>query len=202
VKEQDIKIEEEARRFFVMLDRNKDGVIDREEARRVPTLRDFDRYDLNLDGKISIDEYIEAYRDEQGRRGRGSRAGEAILPGTDQPPPEEEKRPVVYRAGKLPKELPAWFGQMDEDKDGQVGLYEWKKSGKPITGPDGFLSMDANGDGFLTVEEVLRYLRATNQLPTVLVGGPSPGQPGGRMPGAGGGMMGGRGRGAGAGARK
>ena len=196
-KEEDIKIEEEARRFFPMLDRNKDGVLDRDEARRVPALRDFDRYDLNFDGKISIDEFIEAYRDEQGKRGAAAGPAKPLLPGRPAAPLEEDKRPVVYRVGKLPKELPAWFALMDEDKDGQVGLYEWKKSGKPVTGPDSFLAMDANGDGFLTVEEVLRYLRATGQLPNTAVGGPSTGgQPGiGIAGGRGGmgGMMGGRG---------
>ena len=81
-------------------------------------------------------------------------------PGSDPvlepPPPEEEKRPVVYRAGKLPKELPPWFAQMDEDKDGQVGLYEWKKAGRPVSE---FQAMDLNGDGFITVEEALRYVK-------------------------------------------
>lgn len=37
-----------------------------------------------------------------------------------------DKRPTVYRAGKLPeKGLPAWFVQLDTDQDGQVALYEW-----------------------------------------------------------------------------
>jgi hypothetical protein len=66
----------------------------------------------------------------------------------------EEKRPAVYKYGNLPKELPAWFAQLDTDKDGQVGLYEWKKGGGDIRK---FMEMDRNGDGFLTVEEVLRY---------------------------------------------
>jgi EF hand len=76
---------------------------------------------------------------------------------TPPPPPEEEKRPVVYRVGKLPKELPPWFAQLDEDKDGQVGLYEWKKAGRPL---NEFQAIDLNGDGFITVEEALRYGKA------------------------------------------
>jgi hypothetical protein len=81
-------------------------------------------------------------------------------PLVEPPPPEEEKRPVVYRAGKLPKELPQWFAQMDEDKDGQVGLYEWKKAGRPLSE---FQAMDLNGDGFITVEEALRYAKAESK---------------------------------------
>jgi Ca2+-binding EF-hand superfamily protein len=188
-KEEDAKIEEEGRRFFTMLDRNKDNVIDKEEARFSPTLRDFDRYDLNKDGKISVDEYVEAYRDEQAQRGRGSRAqsGDVILPAAA--PPVEEKRPTVYRAGKLPKELPPWFAQLDKDNDGQVGLYEWKAAGKTTIE---FLAMDANGDGFLTVEEVLRFQKVNKKAgkpgPGGVAGqrGRGPGGPGPWSPGAGG----------------
>jgi len=76
------------------------------------------------------------------------------VPGTDQAQEEEKKKPLVYRAGNLPPQLPSWFAQYDTDKDGQVGLYEWKAAGQPIAR---FVEMDQNGDGFLTVEEVLRF---------------------------------------------
>ena len=67
--------------------------------------------------------------------------------------------PLVYRSSNLPKELPAWFAQLDTNHDCQVGLYEWKASGRSI---EEFRRMDRNNDGFLTVEEVLFYL-AQNQ---------------------------------------
>ena len=44
------------------------------------------------------------------------------------------------------------FQQLDTDQDGQIGLYEWRTSGRPI---DEFEKYDRNGDGFLTIEEVL-----------------------------------------------
>jgi Ca2+-binding EF-hand superfamily protein len=155
-KEEDAKIDEEARLAFARMDQNKDGYLDREEAGR--WIRDFDRYDLNKDGKLSIEEYTESYRDTAARQGRGSRAigGANIVPG-EEAPPEEDKRPIVYRFGKLPKELPKWFTDLDTDKDGQVGLYEWKAGGRTTVE---FLSYDANADGFLTVEEVMRVERA------------------------------------------
>jgi hypothetical protein len=67
----------------------------------------------------------------------------------------EERRPVVYRAGRLPRGLPDWFTQLDTDGDAQIGLYEWKHSGRPL---EEFRAMDRNNDGFVTVEEVLWYL--------------------------------------------
>jgi hypothetical protein len=65
---------------------------------------------------------------------------------------------VVYRAGNLPLDkLPPWFAQLDTDRDGQIGLYEWRRAGKPL---EDFRAMDRNNDGFLTVEEVLYYQAA------------------------------------------
>jgi hypothetical protein len=53
--------------------------------------------------------------------------------------------------GALPKELPAWFAQLDTDRDAQVGLYECV-----ARQVDEFIRLDQNNDGFLTVPEVLR----------------------------------------------
>jgi hypothetical protein len=75
-------------------------------------------------------------------------------PTTVPAPVEEDRRPTVYRVGKMPKDLPSWFEQLDTDQDGQVGLYEWKAAGRPVSE---FVAMDRNGDGFITVEEALRY---------------------------------------------
>lgn len=71
----------------------------------------------------------------------------------------EEERPVAMRYGKLPKDLPSWFEDYDTDKDGQVGLYEWRKAGKPMAD---FTAMDLNGDGFVTADEYLRFSRQEN----------------------------------------
>jgi hypothetical protein len=98
----------------------------------------------------------------QATRGRGG-SNQAVV--TPPAPPKEEakdKRPVVFRVGKLPKGLPPWFEQLDTDRDGQVGLYEWKAGGRSI---QDFLAMDLNGDGFVTVEEALRFQKAQKKLP-------------------------------------
>ncbi|QJW95798.1 EF-hand domain-containing protein [Frigoriglobus tundricola] len=73
----------------------------------------------------------------------------------------EEERPVAMRYGKLPKDLPPWFDEYDTDKDGQISLYEYRKSGKDskeaLTRE--FLKMDMNSDGLLTADELLRFTR-------------------------------------------
>ena len=62
---------------------------------------------------------------------------------------------MVFRAGKWPAGVPDWFIRLDADGDGQVGLYEWKTSGRPLAE---FVRMDRNGDGFITMPELLFYL--------------------------------------------
>jgi hypothetical protein len=74
---------------------------------------------------------------------------------------QETKAPLIYHSDNLPRELPAWFRQLDTNHDAQVGLYEWRVSGRPIAE---FQRMDRNNDGFLTVEEVLSYLRQRGDL--------------------------------------
>ncbi|MBP3959199.1 EF-hand domain-containing protein [Gemmata sp. G18] len=71
----------------------------------------------------------------------------------------EEERPIAMRYGKLPKDLPSWFDQDDTDKDGQIGLYEWRKAGKDMKE---FTEMDLNNDGFVTADEYLRFARQRN----------------------------------------
>jgi Ca2+-binding EF-hand superfamily protein len=199
---EDTRIEEEARRFFPSMDRNGDGVIDREEARRSEALRDFDRWDKNKDGKISVDEYVEAYKEQQGQRGRGTRgaqiraAGGSVGGAAPAAVPEEDKRPTVYRTGNLPKELTEaapWFVEYDTDQDAQIGLYEWLAQGRPA---NEFKAMDLNGDGFLTVEEILRYHRATTKKDDKSKGPSTGGDAAGGQDGRGGqDARGGRGRG-------
>ncbi len=57
--------------------------------------------------------------------------------------------------GALPKGVPQWFSDLDEDGDGQIALYEWRKSGKSRRE---FRQYDLNDDGFITLEEMLRRL--------------------------------------------
>lgn len=148
---------------FRQLDKNNDGVLDVEE---MPELlrNEKDKWDSNNDGFIDLEEFKPFYRarmahengEKHGGRGPGTGAGGGPRVIITPPTPQElSKKPTVYRAGKLPKGIPSWFVELDTDEDGQIGLYEWKKSGRPI---QEFLDMDRNNDGFLTIDEVMRYL--------------------------------------------
>ena len=167
-------LEAQARESFALLDTDKNGSLSVEELkangkRGQRLLDDLAKWDTNKNGTIELPEYVEFYKTHnQGKSGLNP-PGAPVDPAK---PVEEDKRPIVYRTGKMPKELPAWFEEADKDKDGQVGLYEWKASGKSVSE---FMAMDQNGDGFLTVEEVLRYQRATTKvIESPSVGSPTP----------------------------
>ncbi|HYV34713.1 MAG TPA: EF-hand domain-containing protein, partial [Gemmataceae bacterium] len=64
-------------------------------------------------------------------------------------------------SGALPKGLPPWFKELDQDGDGQIAIHEWRQSGKTL---EEFQKYDLNGDGFITAAEVLRHTRAPIEL--------------------------------------
>jgi hypothetical protein len=141
-------MDEWAEAEFKRRDRNGDGVLSEDEMGR--SLRAvFQLYDANKDGVIDLKEF-KAYYADQVKQRQNQLGGAAVVAVAIE---QEEKKPPVYRAGKLPKGIPDWFAQLDTDKDGQIGLYEWVASGRPI---EQFLAMDRNNDGFLTIDEVMR----------------------------------------------
>jgi hypothetical protein len=73
------------------------------------------------------------------------------------PTPVPAVRGGAPKPAAKPPELPAWFAEYDADRDGQVGLYEWRKKGRTIAE---LLPMDQNGDGYLTSRELLAFLAA------------------------------------------
>jgi hypothetical protein len=149
---------------FKRLDKNGDGFLSYDEM--TDELKaERDKWDTDKNGLIDLNEYKAYFRARMqqirtdngwGQGGFGGGNDQQELPYTVITAPEEDPKRVVYRAGKLPPELPAWFAQLDTDKDGQIGLYEWKVSGRSLKE---FTDMDANADGFLTPEEVLGYLK-------------------------------------------
>lgn len=140
---------------FRRYDRDGDGVLSFEE---LPESLQVERATWDRDGNVFIDrnEFAEYFRARMDwlRQDEGGAFGGSWgnLP-RSAPPVEEERRPMVYRAGQLPPGLPAWFTQLDSDRDAQVGLYEWKTSSRSL---QEFTRLDLNNDGLITVAEVLQ----------------------------------------------
>ncbi len=143
---------------FRKLDANGDGVLNYDEM--TDSLKaEKDKWDVNKDGMIDFNEFKAYLQARMQAITGGGNEGSGIADAEGERA-EEEKKVVVYRAGKLPKELPSRFAEMDTDHDAQVGLYEWKHSGRSL---EEFASMDRNGDGFLTIEEVLHATRPSRE---------------------------------------
>jgi hypothetical protein len=145
------QIDQTAERLFKLADKNQDGFLTEDEMSG--SLRQvWQKWDFDGDGLINLEEYKMYFRDLQAKR-QANNDGQLDVINKEL---EWEKRPTVYRYGHLPPQLPAWFSLYDTDKDGQVGLYEWRAAGQPV---DRFQEMDRNGDGLLTVEEVLYFMK-------------------------------------------
>lgn len=141
-----------------------------------PLLDRFAEFDKNRNGTIEIEEYevymkerMNAPRDDRGPPktdtssqppappvsggSTDDRSGYRTISVTKVPEPNSDGRPTVFRYGRLPtRELPTWFTDLDKDRDGQVGLYEWRSAGKSTAD---FKRMDLNSDGFITAEELI-----------------------------------------------
>jgi Ca2+-binding EF-hand superfamily protein len=141
-------------------DTSGDGVLNEDEINAMsPKFAEvWKKWDTNKDGVIDLEEYKAYFRDVMAQRLAMNNNNQSGPTSKVEIVTEEdwEKRPTVYRAGHLPKELPAWFAMYDTDQDGQVGLYEWRRAGQPF---DRFQEMDRNGDGLLTAEEVLYFMK-------------------------------------------
>lgn len=150
------------REQFTQYDMNRDGFIDASEYRGVLAAR------MNGGGNNSFN-FQPGMNGGMPPPGGGWGGGQppsgwggGMPPGPDRSDrgnrkrDEEEEKPVVYRFGNMPKEVPSWFEQLDGDKDGQIGLYEWRSARRNT---QDFEDFDLNGDGYVTAEEWLRKQR-------------------------------------------
>lgn len=144
---------------FRRADSNGDGLMQiNEMSERLRPI--WQQFDLNKDGALDISEYKGYFRSAF-QQEQSNNPGAPQQPGAPQalPPtdvgsavPDDDRKATVYRAGKLPSNIPGWFEQLDFDRDGQVGIYEWVKSERQL---DEFRGMDRNEDGLLTIDEVM-----------------------------------------------
>jgi len=93
----------------------------------------------------------EDYRDRSSRyESSGSRS-----PGSDSSSSSSSQSSAVTTPTRVRVTVglqPA-YADVDANKDGQIGLYEWKKARRPLAQ---FTQLDANKDGFLTPRELER----------------------------------------------
>ncbi|MBX9625925.1 MAG: hypothetical protein K2X82_19150, partial [Gemmataceae bacterium] len=138
-----------------------------------------------------------------GWNGQGGPPGQPGQPGPDgqgggkddgkKKDAEPDFTQIGIRYGKLPPGLPGWFTELDTDKDGQVGLDEWRADGRKT---EDFAALDTDGDWLLSPRELLRAdaIKADDQrLAAAAQGDASPSRfPGGGAgpPGKGGGPPG------------
>ena len=143
----------EADKVFDKLDRDGSGFLEPPEwTDRLRAAAA--RVDRNRDGRVDRDEYRAYF---EGRVVDVMSFGpDPPVPPTPPPTPPVESVPFAIRYGKMPPGIPAWFVELDTDRDGQVGLYEWLASRLPMVR---FTEMDLDGDGLLTPTEYLRYVR-------------------------------------------
>jgi Ca2+-binding EF-hand superfamily protein len=137
---------------FKRFDENGDGKLNEDEMPK-QLRKELARWDKNQDGLIDQEEYRNYFLTTFQERLSGSAASQKQNPFGSPLEDDLDKRPVVYRAGKLPtKGMPLWFKQLDTDGDGQIALYEWRQAGKNL---DEFKFWDRDDDGFITIEEAL-----------------------------------------------
>jgi len=143
---------------FNRYDKNMDGLIQIDELPEDHALRnEREKYDTSRDGAYDLTEFKVYVTARLANPGGNDPRNTQPQPGTDNP----DRRPTVTRASNLPKDLPPWFAELDRngDRDGQVGLYEWKEGGKKISE---YVPMDLNSDGYLTVDEYYRWKKKSD----------------------------------------
>ncbi len=154
--------EERAARTIRRYDRNRNGQLDGREMRRLSgNPLDFDR---NGDENLSPQELAVHYarqrvaEEEAREQNRGDDRGDRPEEHreSDAPDPYNGRNSFrVVSIRELPEGVPGWFEDKDADGDGQVAMAEYadKWSNDLV---EEFMAWDANGDGMVTVDEVLR----------------------------------------------
>ena len=156
-----------AAKIFTGLDRDRSGAL--EAAEQTDSLKAVaDRFDANGNGALEYDEYREYFR----ARMSGYRENPAALSaGLPQSPASEDKAEAIPSKKDPPPGLPKWYVELDDDRDGQVGLYEWRSVGqRPL---EEFAAVDRDGDGLLTPYELKCLTKSEPKSPYLKASLPS-----------------------------
>ncbi len=158
----DARVRQYAENLLRQYDKNKDGVLDKDEASQLRGgLRDADR---NGDGKITQDELTaklvefsqrDGGRSDSGRSsGGGSGGGSSTVTSVSGSSGRTSYRFLTPKE-RLPSGLPEWFSRKDADGDGQVSMAEYSRAWSDEMARD-FSKYDLNGDGIVTAWECLK----------------------------------------------
>ena len=126
---------EQIRNFFAQM-RSRGGNGGSSDDRREQMRAFFSRMQQQRDGGQGGSSRSRGGREGGGRGGRSRGRGESNA---------TKPKPVV----RVTIDLPENYAAMDRDKDGQLGLYEWK-----LSAIQQFRTLDTNRDGFLTPREL------------------------------------------------
>jgi len=154
------RLRENAESVLRQHDKNKNGVLDRDEvAQAPPWIKDADQ---NRDGVVTRDELAAKLAEFGRNRGEWSPDGRSGRGG-----PNSSANPASSRASyrfltaaeRLPKGLPEWFTTKDKNQDGQVTMAEWIRFWSDEAAAE-FAERDANGDGVIVAAEALAFGRS------------------------------------------
>jgi len=137
-------------------DKNKNGVLEREEASQLREgLREADR---NRDGVVTRDELsaqlLEYSQRRGGGGGPGSDRGRGSGPGGGKDGDSRKSYRFLTAQERLPGGLPDWFLNSDANHDGQVSMAEYAKDWSDVI-VGKFIAYDLNNDGIITPTECL-----------------------------------------------
>ncbi len=154
------KIRDYAKSLVKQYDKNKNGVIDRDEWRAMRG--DPEKDDLNNDGRLTVDEVVarlESYSSGGATTAsRPTSTNRSVRRGSYIGRAPSEKGQNRYRAvppiERLPRGLPDWFARNDANGDGQVAMSEFAATWTNAKAEE-FASYDRNHDGVITPGECL-----------------------------------------------
>ena len=157
-------------KVFKYYDRNRNGKLDGEDYGRMSDsfkqairaarldLRNGVDYQTFLRAWPTMQGEMRAQRDRdasRGDRGRDDRRDDYRRDDYRRPESKAPQKPKTKRPPKrkpqprLTVDLPTKFSEVDKNKDGQIGLYEWDRAKFKE-----FFALDQNNDGFLTPREL------------------------------------------------
>jgi hypothetical protein len=136
-------------------DKNKDGVLSKNDNEWGNLKGDPSNADYNKDGMITVDEMterlIERSKDQSSGWGRGSTSSSSSKPATG-----TNGKPIRFLTPteRLPEGMPSWFTRADTNGDGQVSMAEYSTKWDDAKLSE-YTKYDLNNDGLITATECL-----------------------------------------------